>query len=245
MEEDEDFTLGDIGFELPDFATLGGVELSFVDDTDKARSNRYVKPKIDLFKSKRIIYENAEEMASKTDIRSCGRYDCVVGGNFVFGDFINAFLSVNNIRAESLVINTLSMNERNVYALEELVEKGYVGSLELVVSSYFYAHERGGTVKLIYDLLDTDDADFQMSVCSTHMKTVTILTSMGRKIVIHGSANMRSSGNIEQFTVELNDDLYDLYKGVTDVIREEYKTIDKEVRGERLIKSIRKGVDNG
>ena len=37
-------------------------------------------------------------------------------------------------------------------------------------------------------------------------------------MVLHGSSNLRSSGNIEQFTIEENPELYDFYKELFDKI---------------------------
>lgn len=47
---------------------------------------------------------------------------------------------------------------------------------------------------------------------------------------MHGSANLRSNGNIEQFTIEENAELYDFYDGIFSKIEEAYHTIKKPVR---------------
>lgn len=64
-----------------------------------------------------------------------------------------------------------------------------------------------------------------------HTKTVHFETLGGRKIVMHGSANLRSSGNIEQFTMEENPELYDFYDERFRGIIDKYATIRKPVRG--------------
>ncbi len=88
---------------------------------------------------------------------------------------------------------------------------------------------------MIYEALDRKDR-FQLAVAGIHTKTVQIETLGGRKIIIHGSANLRSSGNIEQITIEENEDLYDFYEGVFDNVLENYKTINKALRGKKLWK---------
>lgn len=52
--------------------------------------------------------------------------------------------------------------------------------------------------------------------------------------MMHGSANLRSSGNIEQFTMEDNEELYNFYDEVFVSILERYRTINKQLRGNEL-----------
>ena len=47
---------------------------------------------------------------------------------------------------------------------------------------------------------------------------------------MHGSANLRSSGNIEQFTMEENPELFDFYDQHLSRIVEKYATIRKPIR---------------
>lgn len=70
----------------------------------------------------------------------------------------------------------------------------------------------------------------------THMKTTLIWvddgTEVGRKIVIEGSANLRSSGNIESILVEECPEWFDINREILDGIVCRYKTIKKPL-GER------------
>ena len=75
---------------------------------------------------------------------------------------------------------------------------------------------------------------FQLSIASVHTKTAQFETLGGRKVVIHGSANLRSSGNIEQFTIEENPELYDFYDEHFTRIVDKYATIRKPIRGNSL-----------
>ena len=52
--------------------------------------------------------------------------------------------------------------------------------------------------------------------------------------MIHGSANLRSSANIEQFTIEDNPELFDFYEELQDNILDHYKTINKPIRVSKL-----------
>lgn len=52
--------------------------------------------------------------------------------------------------------------------------------------------------------------------------------------MMHGSANLRSSSNIEAFTIEDNPQLYDFYEEIHAGLIEKYNTINKAVRGKTL-----------
>jgi hypothetical protein len=109
---------------------------------------------------------------------------------------------------------------------------GYVQNLNLIISVYFWSHERHALLPYIYKELDKDNR-FQLSVCGMHTKTCHFETAGGKKIVIHGSANLRSSGNIEQFTIEENPGLYDFYQEEFSKVIDKYATIRKPIRNSR------------
>lgn len=199
------------------------------DDGDDGIKDRIHKPKI--FKPRRssqIKFKDAKKLAEQINLAENPRYDCIVSGSFIFGDFIEAFIVHNNIKCKKMVISTLSMSQENADSLRTLLEKNYVDDLTLIVSDYFYSHERNDLIKYIYQNLDIDNK-FQLCAARTHTKICYFETLGGKKIVIHGSANLRSSDNIEQFTIENNSDLYDFYDEFHSQIIDTYKTINKSV----------------
>lgn len=123
------------------------------------------------------------------------------------------------------------------YISQYLLDNGYLDHLDLIISAYFYAHERHALVPYLYEHLDHQNR-FQLSVCGTHMKTVHFETTGGKKIVIHGSANLRSSANIEQFTIEENPALFDFYEDISQKIIAKFKTINKPIRVQPLWDTI-------
>lgn len=192
---------------------LDGLDLDFGDfDGLSAADNhdqRYFKPKKHIVSCSKIKYMNAEKMAK--DLGKCeDRVFALLSGSFIFGDFIEAFIVQNNWNVSRLVISTLSMSISNVESLANLINGDYVQKLDLVVSDYFYSHERNKCVKRIYEKLDVDNK-LQLSVANTHTKICTIETECGRSIIIHGSANLRSSGCTEQICIENDKDLLDFY----------------------------------
>ena len=175
-----------------------------------------------------IKYENAEKLARKIDCDK--RTFVVVNGSFILGDFIEAFIVENDFHIKRMIISTLSLSENNVDSLKNLLEGEYIDQLDLLVSDYFFHSEADGhgnsLMPYIYQELDTDNR-FQLAVSRSHTKATMFETHCGKKIVIHGSANLRSSANLEQIMIENNADLYDfLEKEIYQPIIDKYWTVD-------------------
>jgi hypothetical protein len=213
-------------------------DFDFIDDDENAR---YLKPSVHAVKEKHIIYENALKLAKETTIDKGERIHAVVSGNFIFGDFIEAHIVHHNAKVPKMTISTLSLSQDNVDSLYNLLAGGFVDKLSLIVSAYFYSHEKRGLIPYIYERLDIDDR-FQLSVAGIHTKTTTFNTTGGKKIVIHGSANLRSSGNIEQFTIEENPELHDFHDAISDEIAQKYATINHAVRHTKIWESVESAV---
>lgn len=234
MEDDDDERIGDIGlFDVPE------INLSLIDfiPSDSVEETRYTKPKVIQDNTEQVMYDNALKMAREINIDKGERVDAFVSGNFIFGDFIEAFMMAKNARANSMTVSTLSLNQNNVDSLAGLMRTNHIGKLNLVVSVYFWGNERNSLIPYIYEQLDIDNR-FQLAVADIHTKTVHFNTSGGRKIVMHGSANLRSSGNIEQFTIEENPELYDFYEEKFSKILEKYATINHSIRAKEAWKTM-------
>lgn len=233
---DDNFNIDFGNIELPDldldlFAGPG-------DDDDKRMETRYMKPyRPDTFRQEDILYENALTLAKHLTLEKGQMANVIVSGAFIFGDFIEAYITHHMAKVKRMTISTLSLSQENVDSLQNLLDNGYLGHLDLIISAYFYAHERHALVPYLYEHLDHQNR-FQLSVCGSHMKTVHFETTGGKKIVIHGSANLRSSANIEQFTIEENPALFDFYEEVTRKIIDKFKTINKPIRGQPLWDTI-------
>lgn len=201
--------------------------------------SRYIEPRFDPEIADCFLkYDNAAELATAIGNPPKGsRYYCIINGNFIFGDFIEALIVENGWSVEELTISTLSMSDENVDSLAGLLTGGHVQSLNLIVSDFFFSHERGGLVPYLYEKLDIDDR-FQLAVASVHTKICMIRTAGGNKITIHGSANLRTSSNVEQIMVENNDDLYDFNQEIHGAIIERYKTINKSLRRTELWRAV-------
>jgi len=228
-----DLTLDGLNLDIDDF----DIDLGF----DDGLETRYMKPKLKPeIKESMVKYREALKFAKVVEIEKNCRHFAIINGSFCFGDFIEALIVENNYHVKELTISTLSMNQNNVDSLRNLIDGDYADKINLIISAYFYSHERHGLVPYIYDKLDIDDK-FQLAVAGTHCKTCSIETYEGLKLIVHGSANYRSSANIEQIMIEENEELYDFNQDYQNAIIDKYSTINKEIRGEKLWQVVQTG----
>lgn len=197
-------------------------------------STRYITPpqSVEIDESY-LKYQNAEKLASDIEIKKGSRHFVIIDGTFYFGDFIEALIVKKNYNVLKMTISTLSLNQNNIDSLGNLIHGNFVQELNLIVSDYFYSHERSSLIRYIYEELDIDNK-FQLAVAGTHCKLCIFETECGKKIVMHGSSNLRSSSNIEQFMIEENEALYEFNNEFQDKIIEKYKTIKKSLRYGKL-----------
>lgn len=228
-----DFGIGDVTIDLGAFdAGVAAPDII---------SNRYVKPR--LYRhvpSYAVKYARATEFVRDMGPKILGgqRVDALISGNFIFGDFFEAFAVEADILIDDLTFTTLSVSQDNIDSLRNLMVGDYLTSLNIIVSDYFWSHNRQNAA-YIYDALDMGDR-FQLAVAGIHTK-IALLTYEGKKLVVHGSANMRSSRSVEAFTVETNPDLYDFHMAWNRAILDRYATIRKSVRAQKLFDGITKG----
>lgn len=216
---------------------LGGFDFDFDDEIEKP-SNRFILPKVhSKVRSAAVKYEYAEDM-----VIDCGqaildgeKVHAVVSGNFIFGDFFEALAVKFNIKFDDITLSTLSLSKDNVDSFNNLLAGDFLGSLNVIVSDYFWSHNRQNA-PYIYNKLDINNM-FQLAVAGTHTK-ITLIKIGDQKIVIKGSANLRSSRCVEEFTVETCEELYDFHKEWHDEILKEYGTIQKSIRASMLFDKI-------
>lgn len=188
---------------------------------------RYIRPRFRPVRKREVVYEKAASLASELGLlQKNDRVDVIMSGKFVLGDFIEAYMVEHNLHTERLLISTLSFNENNVDSLKNLLEGGYVDRIDIVVSSYFFAHERWKLVKYAYQELDSEEGRFQLAVCNVHTKTYQFRTDEGLSIIMQGSGNMRAGANFEQMVLEENEEVFNFYDEFYSEILREFPTID-------------------
>ena len=223
-------------FKMNDF----NVDLNL--DLFKEFNSRHIKPPVCKDVADNLCtYENAKKLATEICVNENTRTFCVINGNFIFGDFIEALISERHMKVISMTISTLSMSDNNVDSLANLLRWGLVSELNLIVSDYFFSHERHNLIPYIYEQLDKDNK-FQLAVCRSHCKLCIFELESGEKYIVHGSANLRSSGNIEQFMFEENKPLYDFNYNYQIKIVDLYKTINKSINGKKLWQAVQRNI---
>ena len=228
-------------FDMPD---AGGIDLNFdmgAFDVDfstepKIANDRYQRPVAE--KAKKAAFDNAMELARSIDLHKGFRAFCVSSGNFIFADFLEAMTRLDKWRVDHMTIHTLTMSQEAIDSLQNLIIMDQPSSLHIIMSDYWYVHECGRPNGLLWELYDKCDIGdgFRLAFCRTHAKVITVRTKKGNKIVIHGSANMRSHGVIEQFMIENDDGLYDFIEQWNDGILDRYDTINHNVKRKKPVR---------
>lgn len=163
------------------------------------------------------FFKNAKATALKFRPSADTNLFVWLDGSFIFGDLIEAILVHQRMRAERLDISTLSLDMSNFTSLHTLVTKGYIGKLNLFVSRG-WASKYGNFLKWGTMLLDNaTGAGYEgvsIKVMDVHAKYAAFDIAPRRdapafKFIMHGSANLRSSGTVEQLRIEGGDALVD------------------------------------
>ncbi|NCD25744.1 MAG: hypothetical protein EOL86_09160 [Deltaproteobacteria bacterium] len=224
----------DLDQEIPGFDLIHA-DISDALQTETVRIRRYPRPEPQL-----VRYERAADMvAALPNLAEGEAVFALVSGNFIFGDLIEALMVDRNWYAEELLVATLSLSKENVDSLRNLQTGGYVRRLGLVVSDFWYAHERrpAGGVPYIESTLGQDQ-DFLFAAAGIHTKTTCIRTDCGRSLVLHGSANLRSSRNVEQVMVDASAPLYEFNAAWINRILADFSANPKSKRGDILWQTL-------
>ncbi|MBR3318753.1 MAG: hypothetical protein IKG21_13125 [Atopobiaceae bacterium] len=238
-----------VDFSLKAMADKDGIDVA-AKESDGIDNELYTRPRIYSNNVTRpVLYEHAADMVDAMELEDGMRAFAIVSGNFVFGDVLEAWVLEKGIRFKTLTIQTLSMSQENIDSLRRIrnVHGDRLRRLRIALSDYFYSHERKvregrntpALVPYLYRTLDDGDGVLDVAYASVHTKIITFETTDGLKCVVDGSANLRSSRNLEQFRVECDAELFDWIEGFTDRIFDAYSTMGKSVRGGKLWQSVR------
>ena len=220
-----DFTAVDkeLDFDLDDFQ----FDINIPEEQENVR---ILPPRMDIKTiSHKILFENAEMFADQIDLSPGARTFAWVSGNFIFGDIIEALITKRRVGIKKLYIMTLSISQENIDSLKNvmLLMGNELEKIVMVISGYQYSHEKYNLIPYLYQELDDPSNRFQVVFGSWHNKIICIETVHGHHIIIHGSANMRSSNSIEQLMVEVDDhDLYQFNADLIDNIADKFGTIN-------------------
>jgi hypothetical protein len=229
--QDNDLDLSGLDEDIPwlDFAGDEIADIELDDEILSTPSGRSDEPPAGLFaltKNRFLHQFHATKAADKNKRRSVKKFirpenarqildylpeqgDCthaVVRGDFVLGEIVPAI--IGETPAELVDIATLGMSVANATQLADLRSRGLIRRLRVIVSHYFAGVDRTGTFADVCRILG-DDAP---KVCRNHSKVI-LIEQQGRHLVIAGSANLRSSDNIEQFSIWNDPEVFAFHVG--------------------------------
>ena len=225
-----DFGLGDIEFDSELF--------DFVDMREPTKQDTYERPII--MKPQTVCYEYALDFAEQLRLSNETETFAFVSGNFVFGDFVEALVDLGMLSVKRMSLMTLSLNDENIDSIRNIIEWQNVERLDLVVSDYWFAHERhaGGLVDYLFEELSVSGMELNVGFAAVHCKTWCIETRNGNCLTIQGSANLRSSRNIEQVHISPSRELFEFVDGFTKKVIDVYNVANKNAK---KIKGVRSG----
>lgn len=152
--------------------------------------------------------EHADEILDAFPRGPGERLHALLSGDFIFCDLLTRLIDREGPPI-SATISTLSLSGKNCEALA-LVLKKKPFPLHLIVSDFFRTMNPliFGTIQ---NLLDEPFETVRLSNGRTHAK-VAIFDYGERCFVIEGSANLRSSNNLEQVFVVDDREVYEFHK---------------------------------
>jgi hypothetical protein len=107
---------------------------------------------------------------------------------------------------DDLQIATLSFNMANVAEMAALLDSARVKRLSVLCSKFFRENS-----KAIYQYAHDEltKRGQRLAFSRNHCKVVCVAASDGRRLVLEGSANLRTNSNIEQFCLVNDPELHD------------------------------------
>lgn len=155
----------------------------------------------------------------------------IVSGSFIFGDILYPISERIKDEKSKTILNicTLSLGEENIDMISEMFEDNIIDELNIIVSNYFFAHERGKDGLFNYLIESVPINKCKISIADVHTKIV-MFKNDKYNLVLSGSANLRSSKNVEQFEIRDSEELYFFQKTWMDSIHNEYNVIGKPRR---------------
>lgn len=216
----------ELDFDLSDFQIFDPNSGGFFDESKTQK--RILQPRIDVRDiSHKVLFESAEKFAQQIDLRENARTFAWVSGNFIFGDIIEALVTARNMIPREIYICSLSISQENIDSLKNvMLACPELEKLTIVLSGYFYSHEKYSLVPYMYQELDDGSCEVQIAFGGYHAKVIAIETTQGNTLTIHGSANLRSSNSVEQVMVERGRDLYEFNADVIGEIARKFGTIN-------------------
>ena len=173
------------------------------------------------------MWESAKEFARGIRVEPGLMTFGFVSGNFVFGDVLEAMCENGQVSVRNLTVHTLSLSQENIDSLAAVCDMCGTERVRMVASAYWYGHERGALAPYMLETLGAACGELDIVYAATHAKIMSLETWRGNTVTIWGSANLRSSANIEQLTVMSDRRLYDFVENVTEGIAADFHAVNR------------------
>jgi len=151
-------------------------------------------------------------------------YHCLMTGRY---DLMHALVKLLDCLpgpARPVRIATLSYNGRNLTELAALLDSGKIQELTLLCSKFFREHN-GSLYELTQEELGKRGA--RVAAPRSHCKVITLALPDRRRLVLEGSANLRTNSNWEQLTVISHRGLHDWHAKWIDDAAKRYEIEEK------------------
>lgn len=153
--------------------------------------------------------ENADAILDAFPIERGDRLHAITSGDFIYSDLLLRLIARHG-KPESATITTLSMSVKNVEAIAAMLKHDPF-PLHLVLSHYF-KNTNGEIFRAIEELLIAPGfPGFRITIGRSHAK-VALFEYQEKCFVIEGSANLRSSSNIEQIFAVQDREVFDFHR---------------------------------
>lgn len=146
---------------------------------------------------------------------------CILRGDFVLADLLPYLL--DGYVCDHLRIATLTMSVENAKLLRKLRDSGQVGRLTMVISHYFQQVNKS---TIYHDIRGVLDEVATFTVMRSHAKVICIARRRPEEatacdwLTIEGSANLRSSDNLEQMTIFNDEEVHAHHAEWIDYVRD-------------------------
>ena len=247
--EDFDFLSDTIDLDF-DF-DMGDFDLMTEKKTVEPQHQRILKPRVDkdLLDTRMVSYDNARAFVQDLNLSENKRTYAWLDGTFIYGEIPEA-LGESGHPVRRAWITSLGMSEENADSFYNCFYLYGLEKLSLLLSAYFYSHEKYGIIPYIYNKLDLEietepdkwEPCFQVGYFNMHAKIMCLELYDGTKLTIHGSSNLRSSSSIEQIMVETDPELFDFNVGMIREFMKKFFTINHDYGEGRKIKPLRNNV---
>jgi len=187
----------------------------------------------------RIRAENAEALVRVMTMPPEGGYiEAITGCSFIFGDVLR-FLCLRMGGECRVTLSTLCWSPENVGMFGACFDEGSIAALDLLVSIYFYGNERAGTFAATVQALAPQirAGACRIAVAAVHTKVACVENARFR-LLLRGSANLRSSSNVEEVMIQRNEESFAFHRDwMRDVIAR-YEVTRSPVRERELWQTI-------